>query len=70
MVNYNKAEPTLNSVGINLDDDFHGLSSTQIETLLPLAKIQKYKAPKNANGSTARYFFYALKRNKNKGMKE
>lgn len=69
MVNYNNAEPTLNSAGINLDDDFHGLRSIQIETLLTLAKIQNYKAPKNANGSTARYFFYALKRNKNKMRK-
>lgn len=64
MINYKLAEPILNSAGINLNDDFYTLSSSKVDVLLTLAKQQSYRKPKNANGSTARYYFAALKRNR------
>jgi hypothetical protein len=36
--------------------DFHTLHSAQVEKLLILAKAWRYREPKNANGSRARYF--------------
>tara|TARA_Y100000310_G_scaffold330958_2_gene403651 strand:+ start:1183 stop:1398 length:216 start_codon:yes stop_codon:yes gene_type:complete len=50
------------STGIDLNEDFHRLSSDKVETILADAKSLGYRQPKNANGSRARYFFYAVKR--------
>lgn len=46
--------------------DFHRLSSAQVERLVEFAKQYRYRKPKNANGSTARYFFAMLQRHANK----
>jgi hypothetical protein len=49
--------------GINVKtDDFHALSSSQVDGLNHWAKAYGYRAPKNANGSRARYFFQMLAR--------
>ena len=42
--------------------DFHRLDSTQVEALIERAKAWKYRQPKNANGSKARYFHAMLQR--------
>jgi len=62
MVNYQNASLALNSAGIDLASDFFTLSFCQVSALVDLAKIQGYRKPKNANGSTARYYFAALQR--------
>jgi hypothetical protein len=66
MVNYQNAEPTLNANGIDINQDFFTLNSSQVHALLEIAKIQGYRQPKNANGSKARYYYQALQRNYNK----
>jgi hypothetical protein len=44
------------------DLDFHALNSDQVAFLLEAADHLKYKAPANANGSRARYFYAYLQR--------
>ena len=46
--------------------DFHTLTSAQVERIADAAKQYRYRKPKNANGSTARYFFAMLQRHANK----
>lgn len=46
--------------------DFHTLNSWQVSRLTYWATEYKYRKPKNANGSTARCFFYMLQRYANK----
>jgi hypothetical protein len=46
--------------------DFHTLSSIQVEALLVEADAVKYRKPKNANGSRARYFHAFLTRSINR----
>jgi hypothetical protein len=67
MVNYRLASPVLNSAGIDLSQGFHELRSSQVDVLVSLAQQQGYRKPKNANGSTARYYFAALQRKKKQG---
>lgn len=55
-----------NYAGIDINQDFHELYSFQVEIVLACAKQDKYKQPKNANGSKARYYFAALQRLNNK----
>lgn len=45
---------------IDFDDDFHILDSTAVEALATWAKLTRYRKSRNANGSTARYFFNHL----------
>lgn len=45
---------------INFSADFHMLPSWKVSALVTWAKLTKYRKPKNASGSTARYFFYHL----------
>ena len=47
---------------IDTAKEFYTLSSTEIGRVLDAAKLAKYRRPKNANGSKARYFFEALRR--------
>ena len=42
--------------------DFHTLRSGTVEALLEAADIHRYRAPANANGSRARYFYAMLVR--------
>lgn len=52
----------LYSIGATDKPDFFTLSSDQIDTLLERAKAFKYRHPKNANGSKARYFYAYVSR--------
>lgn len=47
---------------IDFSQDFHTLTSNQVDGLVHWAKAYGYRKPKNANGSTARYFFSFLVR--------
>lgn len=48
--------------GLNLTADFHTLNSATVQLLADTSKAVGYRAPKNRNGSTARYFFAYLAR--------
>ena len=52
----------LPKLGIRAGTDFHELRSSQVDDLLRVADQVKYRKPKNANGSRARYFFALLQR--------
>ena len=47
---------------LNLTADFFTLDSATVQLLADTAKAVGYRAPKNRNGSTARYFFAYLAR--------
>lgn len=47
---------------IPLDRDFHSLNSETVESILAAADEWKYRKPRNANGSRARYFHAYLVR--------
>lgn len=49
-------------VGAQAGGDFHALRSSQVDALLTAADRYKYRKPKNANGSRARYFHAYLQR--------
>jgi len=46
--------------GIPLHQDFHALPSDTVARIVAAADAHKYRAPKAANGSRARYFYAAL----------
>jgi hypothetical protein len=48
--------------GINLKADFHALDSDQVGRITAAADHWKYRKPRNANGSRARYFYALLQR--------
>jgi hypothetical protein len=48
--------------GINFKKDFFTLRSSEVETLLAIAKLNGYRKPANANGSKGRYFYAYLQR--------
>ena len=57
-----EAAKILSACKINVFEDFHALPSSKVECLVEHANKVKYKKPKNANGSLARYFHaYLLK---------
>jgi hypothetical protein len=62
MINVEHALSAFNEARIDWRADFHTLSSSQVETLVEIAREQGYRKPKSANGSTARYFFAAVAR--------
>lgn len=51
-------------MGVDFNKDFHAQSFGN--ELAALAKLVGYRKPSNASGSTGRYFFYYLKKFKNK----
>lgn len=55
-----------NQFGIVLGRDFHALNSDQVERIIAAADSVKYRKPKSANGSRARYFYQALQRAHNR----
>lgn len=55
----------LQKCGIPLNDDFHRLSSEQVDKLLTFADLHKYRKPHNANGSRGRYFHAYVNRKAN-----
>lgn len=48
--------------GIPLDRDFHTLNSDDVQSVITMAMIHKYRKPRSANGSTARYYHARLRR--------
>lgn len=48
--------------GFRLDVDFHTLSASDVERVIAAADNWRYRAPRNANGSRARYFHAYLQR--------
>lgn len=56
------ARRALMIIGATEDQDFHTLDSGQAETVLQFADAARYRSPKNANGSRARYYFARLQR--------
>lgn len=48
--------------GIDFSKDFHQLHSNDVDTLLTIRKLTKYRKPASASGSTGRYFFYYLQK--------
>lgn len=57
-----EAKQRLSAAGINFSDDFHRLSSGQIDRLLEVARAAGYRKRKDAPGSTARMYFQYLSR--------
>lgn len=57
---------TLARVGIYPSADFYALRSSQVCSLLEEADAARYRKPKSANGSRARYFYARLQRLANK----
>ncbi len=45
---------------IPLDQDYHTLSAEQVERVLAAADMRKYRKPRGAFGSRARYFHSLL----------
>lgn len=56
------ARLSLRCMSISVGQDFHTLSSTQVDALIAEATRTRYQQPKNANGSRARYFHDRLQR--------
>ena len=48
--------------GIPMNVDFHALRSSRVDEIIYAANAHGYRAPKNANGSRARYFHAYLMR--------
>ena len=47
---------------IPLGKDFHALTPQKVANVLECATATKYRKPKNANGSRARYFYAYMNR--------
>lgn len=47
---------------IPLGEDFHTLRNDVVDRIIAAADERKYRKPKNANGSRARYFYAQLNR--------
>jgi hypothetical protein len=56
----------LNECGISKGTDFYALRFENIAALVRAAKARGYKAPRNRNGSTGRYFYEYVNRAANK----
>ncbi len=56
------ARAVLDFCNVGEDQDFFTLSSRQVDALLMYARRDKYRKPRNANGSRARYYLARLHR--------
>jgi hypothetical protein len=56
------AREVLRGARIALGQDYHTLSSEQVDSILVEADRVKYRKPPNANGSRGRYFHDLLQR--------
>ena len=45
-----------------IQKDFHALTWSEVDRVMDALEADNYRKPKNANGSTARYYFEAIKR--------
>lgn len=57
-----EARNMANTFGFPLGADFHALDSDSVRRILLAADSVKYRAPKTANGSRARYLYAYLNR--------
>ncbi len=57
-----EAREMLSAIGCLHEPSFFALTSEKVETLLAQADKVRYRKPKNANGSRARYFYALLLR--------
>lgn len=48
--------------GIDFSRGYHQLSNADVDKLLAIRKLNGYRKPVSASGSTGRYFFYYRKR--------
>jgi hypothetical protein len=64
---YWDARAICSTFGIDPRADFHTLPSAMVDAIIRAADARKYAAPKNANGSRARYFHAYLARTIAKG---
>ena len=62
-ISINTAVELAGKAGLNLKKDFFQLSFFDVDKVLGIAKVYGYRKPKNANGSTARYFWAFMQRN-------
>ena len=58
----NHARATLQYCRIPLGEDFFTLRRAQVDALIVCADQERYRVPKNANGSRARYFHDLMQR--------
>lgn len=56
------AQAVLAAINAAIGQDFHTLTTSQIELVLEEADRVRYQRPRNANGSRARYFYQLLQR--------
>lgn len=59
---YHDARAILTVCHLDGKRDFHTLRQDDVARLLVHADARKYRAPRNANGSRARYFYTYLQR--------
>ena len=58
-----EAKRLAKNAGWDFNKDFHAQNSmSKGEDLAAIAKLAKYRKPKTASGSTARYFFHYLEK--------
>lgn len=59
-----EAKRLAKNAGWDFNKDFHAQSGlgSKTDDLLAIAKLAKYRKPKSASGSTARYFFQHLEK--------
>lgn len=62
MLTRSEARSIASSFNLPLDRDFHSLDSATVERVIAAADAHKYRQPRNANGSRARYFHTSLMR--------
>ncbi len=67
MRNTTLARDIANRHHVPLDRDFHALSSDEVARVITAADEHKYRQPRNANGSRARYFHAYLQRAARRG---
>jgi hypothetical protein len=59
---HHAAIQTLKSMGIDLSEDFHALRTSQVDSVLEMARAVKYSKSKGAPGSRARMYYQFLQR--------
>lgn len=57
-----EARAFLQNINAHIGQDYHTLTSSQVDLVLEAAVRFKYQKPKNANGSRARYFYNLMQR--------
>jgi len=62
MLSAEAARAQLRAIGLTGQEDFHALSSSTVDKIIAAADAARYRKPKDANGSRARYFHAMLVR--------